>query len=95
MTQHSHAKHAHDDGAPIKDCNGAMNKLFDLLDGELTPEREREVRSHITSCPDCFTHHDFEQRFLLALQKAKKSVCASEKLRDRLMAALRTEGLTR
>lgn len=90
MTQHTH-----DDGAPIKDCRGAMNKLFDLLDGELTPDREREVRSHITSCPDCFSHHDFEQRFLQALQAAKKSVCASEKMRDRLMTALKSEGLTR
>lgn len=88
-------QHTHDDGAPIKDCRGAMNKLFDLLDGELTPDREREVRSHITSCPDCFTNHDFEERFLKALQAAKKSVCASEKLRDRLMSALRAEGLTR
>ena len=94
MTQHKHT-HAVDDGAPIKDCSGAMKRLFDLLDGELTPEREREVRSHITSCPDCFTHHDFEQRFLQALQMSKRSVCASEKLRDRLMSALRAEGLTR
>lgn len=90
MTQHTH-----DEGAPIKDCRGAMDKLFDLLDGELTPEREREVRSHITSCPDCFSNHDFEERFLKALQLSKKSVCASEKLRERLMSALRAEGLTR
>lgn len=90
MTQHTH-----DDGTPIKDCRGAMNKLFDLLDGELTPEREMEVRSHITSCPDCFTQHDFEERFLKALQAAKTSVCASERMRERLMSALRAEGLTR
>ena len=90
MTQHTH-----DDGAPIKDCRGAMNKLFDLLDGELTPERAREVRSHITSCPDCFTHHDFEQRFLQALQALKSNPCAPGGLRDKLMQALRSEGLTR
>ncbi len=90
MTQHTH-----DDGAPIKDCSGAMNKLFDLLDGELTPEREREVRSHITSCPDCFTHHDFQQRFLQALQAAKLPAAAPGSLKDKLMSALRAEGLTR
>lgn len=91
MTQHAPL----DDGAPIKDCRSAMNKLFDLLDGELTSDREREVRSHITSCPDCFTHHHFEERFLAALQKAKSTACAPGSLREKLMRALRAEGLTR
>ncbi len=86
--------HTHDDGAPIKDCRGAMNKLFDLLDGELTPERAKEVRSHITSCPDCFTHSDFEQRFIAAVKEAKPQICASSTLKDKLMGALRSAGLT-
>lgn len=85
----------HDDDAPIKDCGGAMKKLFDMLDGELTAEREREVRSHITSCPDCFTHADFEQRFLAALQAARKDGGCPGSLRSRVMDALRAEGLTR
>lgn len=86
---------SHDDGAPIEDCRNAMDKLFDLLDGELTDSRERELRRHITSCPDCFTHHDFEQRFLAALHAAKSASCAPGSLRDKLMNALRAEGLTR
>lgn len=84
-----------DDGTPIKDCGGAMERLFDLLDGELTAEREREVRSHITSCPDCFTHADFEQRFLAALAAARAAHCAPGTLRMKVMAALRIEGLSR
>jgi len=86
--------HAHDDDAPIKDCSGAMNKLFDLLDGELTAERAKEVQSHIFSCPDCFTHSDFEQRFIAAVKEAKPQICASSALKEKLMSALRSAGLS-
>jgi anti-sigma factor (TIGR02949 family) len=86
--------HAHDDGAPIKDCSGAMNKLFDLLDGELTAERAKEVQSHIFSCPDCFTHSDFEQRFIAAVKEAKPQICASSALKEKLMSALRSAGFS-
>lgn len=85
----------HDDSAPIKDCGSAMTKLFDMLDGELTPEREREVRSHINSCPDCFTHADFEQRFLAALHAARTDGGCPGSLRTKVMDALRSEGLAR
>jgi len=82
------------DEGPVRDCTTAMDRLFDLLDGELTPEREREVRSHITGCPDCFTHADFEQRFLAAVAAARMSGAAPEALRSRVMDALRTAGFS-
>ncbi len=73
------------------DCRGAMEKLFELLDGELTPERERQVRSHITSCPGCFAHAGFEERFLKALRSARAGGCPSA-LRERVLTALRADG---
>jgi len=83
-----------DGNAPI-DCRGAMAQLFDLLDGELTAEREQRIREHLTGCPDCFAHADFEKRFLAALHAARGDMCAPGALRMRVMDALRTEGLTR
>jgi anti-sigma factor (TIGR02949 family) len=74
------------------DCRGAMERLFDLLDGELTVERERKVRSHITSCPGCFAHADFEERFLKAIRTARVSGNASLALRERVLSALRADG---
>lgn len=41
MSQDKHD--AHD----AVDCRSAMDRLFEMLDGELTPERERQVRAHI------------------------------------------------
>lgn len=74
------------------DCRGAMERLFELLDGELTPERERTVRSHITGCPGCFAHADFEERFLRAVRQARAAGGAPSALRDRVISALRADG---
>ena len=82
------------DDQPVRDCTSAMDRLFDLLDGELTPERERQVRSHIKGCPACFSHADFEQRFLAAVAAAKVSGAAPAALRSRVMDALRTAGFS-
>jgi anti-sigma factor (TIGR02949 family) len=84
-----------DDGVPMKECDRVMTKVFDLLDGELTPEKEKELRSHITSCPDCFTSTDFEQRFKAALQSARGMMNCPEGLKNKLMSALRAEGFSR
>lgn len=80
--------------SPIKDCGGAMARLFDLLDGELTPDREQQLREHITSCPDCFTHADFEKRFLAAVAAARAQGPAPDSLRQRVLESLRSEGFT-
>lgn len=74
------------------DCGKALSQLFDMLDGELTPEREQRLREHITSCPHCFSEADFEQRFLEALRKARREGACPDALRDRVLGALRAEG---
>jgi len=74
------------------DCRGAMAKLFDLLDGELTPDRERKMRLHISRCPGCFAHADFEERFLQALRTARVSSGCPRELRERVMHSLRADG---
>ncbi len=85
-----------EDAAPdaALDCRGAMARLFDLLDGELTPARELKVRAHITGCPGCFAHADFEERFLKAVRTAREAGAASGALRERVLQALRADGWT-
>jgi anti-sigma factor (TIGR02949 family) len=82
------------DGTPMRDCHGAMEKLFDLLDGELTPERVREMIAHINGCSACFKHADFEKRFLEAVAKARGAGAAPSALRSRVENALRADGWT-
>lgn len=88
-------KHEHEsDSAPVRDCSSAMSKLFELLDGECTAEKERQLRLHITSCPDCFTQADFEKRFLDALSSVRKSAGCPDGVRNRVIETLRAAGFT-
>ena len=82
-----------DPKTPI-DCKAAAERLFDMLDGELTEEVEQKMRAHIVGCPHCYTVADFEKRFLEALHKAKEAgKAAPGALRDRVMSTLRSAGL--
>lgn len=84
---------SNDPNDEMVDCGRAMAQLFDLLDGELTAEREQRLREHITGCPHCFSEADFEKRFLGALRSARREGAAPGALRERVMHALRAEGL--
>lgn len=75
------------------DCTQALNKLFDMLDGELTPELEAKMRAHVVGCPHCFTQADFEKRFLEALQAVRAGRAAPSSLRNKVREALKAEGL--
>jgi anti-sigma factor (TIGR02949 family) len=75
------------------DCRKAAEKLYDLLDGELTAEVEQKLRDHVADCPDCYTVADFEKRFLQALQKLKDHGCCPETLKSKVQESLRAAGL--
>lgn len=83
----------HDKDSTTFDCSRAMEQLFEMLDGELTGDRERRLREHINSCPHCFSHADFEQRFLAAVHAAKERGGCPGALRARVIEALKAEGL--
>ncbi len=91
MKESTQGHGAHD--TDVVDCRSAMERLFELLDGELTPDRERQVRAHIVGCPGCFAHADFEERFLKAVRTARISG-ASASLRERVLSSLREQGWT-
>jgi len=74
------------------DCRKAAAKLYDLLDGQLTPEIEQKLRDHVSGCPHCFTLADFEKRFLGAIKGIKESGCCPENLRAKVTESLRAAG---
>ena len=47
------------------DCRSAVQKLWDYLDQELTPERMDEVRRHLERCGDCLPHHEYGRVVLM------------------------------
>jgi anti-sigma factor RsiW len=53
--------------------------IFELADGALGPERAREVRDHLQSCPGCRRHYEKERELNAALDSLAfaewRSVC--------------------
>lgn len=75
------------------DCHTAVQRLWDYLDEELTPERMQEVRFHLERCARCLPHHDYARVFLAALASAREAEPpAPETLRRRVMENLRAAG---
>ena len=75
------------------DCRTAVQKLWDYLDQELTPERMAEVQGHLDRCASCLPHHDYARMFLAALSEAREDdVRAPALLRRRVMENLRAAG---
>jgi hypothetical protein len=68
--------------------------LWDYLDGELSPERMDAIRAHLVVCQRCYPHAEFGTAFLSAVAAARREHTNPERLRDRVTAALRTEGMT-
>jgi anti-sigma factor (TIGR02949 family) len=66
------------------DCEQAVEHLYELLDRELTPALEGEVREHIESCPQCFPLYRFEAAFKRFLKAHAAMARVPEALRRRI-----------
>jgi mycothiol system anti-sigma-R factor len=76
----------------VLDCTAVMRQLWDYLDDELTPERMDAIREHLALCRCCQPHEQFERAFLNAVGRARDTAPATGALRERVLAALRSEG---
>jgi anti-sigma factor (TIGR02949 family) len=72
-------------------CREAMAKLDEYLKQELTPELAAEVRKHLEHCRPCFSHARFEENFLAMMESCGKKETCPERLRAKILAALKSE----
>lgn len=78
-------------GAPI-DCETAVRRLWDFLDGGLAAPARAEVEAHLASCALCPPHFAFAARVRGALAGARgaaPSGAEEDALRARVATALR------
>lgn len=74
----------------VSDCDDALTRLYEYLDGELTPDRRNGIRNHLDDCAPCMEAHDFEEalRTMLA-DRCRDTV--PDGLRDRIADAIDAE----
>jgi len=78
----------------LLDCDAVMRQLWDLIDGELLPERMQALEAHIAMCERCGGQVNFERSFKAALRAAREDGADTTALGARVLAALRREGFT-
>lgn len=75
-------------------CREALARLFEFLDGELTPESAESIRHHLEICQACYPSFCFAQAFRDTLRRAAcGQPAAPAHLREKIAALLRAEGL--
>ena len=70
------------------DCRAAVDRLYDYLDGELSPADADRVRAHLEVCAHCFALFDFESAFLRFLEARRDAAGAPPTLRRHVLHRL-------
>ncbi len=76
------------EGAPI-DCQAALERVYEYLDGELDPDWSEKITVHLERCRKCYPYFDFERIFLDHIRSRGFVPERSERLERRLLEALR------
>jgi len=69
------------------ECEEALDRLFELIDGELTPSELDQVTSHLKECPPCEAERKLNEKIKTRVS-ATGGECAPEALRERILARL-------
>jgi mycothiol system anti-sigma-R factor len=72
------------------DCSEVLHRVYEYLDGEMTPDDTSKIRHHLEACGPCLNEYDLDQ----ALKALVKRSCASEEapveLRMQIIARITT-----
>jgi anti-sigma factor (TIGR02949 family) len=70
------------------DCQEALERLYDYIDGELTPARAEEIKRHLEHCEPCLKVSTFETAWVRFLEVRTRARHAPPSLRKRVLESL-------
>jgi mycothiol system anti-sigma-R factor len=68
----------------MADCNETLRELEAFLDGELTPEAQHGIHTHLDGCTDCLQAFDFHAE----LRTVVRQKCQSDEMPAGLLAKI-------
>jgi anti-sigma factor (TIGR02949 family) len=75
------------------DCMHVVGRLWDYLDGRVAEEEREQIVAHLAWCSDCDSHYRFEESFLKAVGRLRRSDESYDALRSQIVAKLHAQGL--
>jgi anti-sigma factor RsiW len=79
------------EGVAAIDCQTAVKRLWDFLDGRLPAQSRDEVEAHLATCALCPPHFVFARSMQRALAESGPAVVEEQPLTERVRAALRRQ----
>ena len=86
---------ASNDASTQMTCSEVIQRIYEFLDGELTPKVEEQIRAHLVVCKRCYPEFEHERVFLRFLEKRAQIEKAPPSLRKRIFQALLDEETAR
>jgi anti-sigma factor (TIGR02949 family) len=74
------------------DCREALKKLYEYIDGEITPVDKDKVRAHLEVCRPCLTYFEFERIFHEYVCAKAPRPAARDEFKTGLLKRIRAEG---
>jgi len=71
------------------ECEEALDRLFEYIDGELTPSELEHVAEHLKECPPCEAEHQLNEKIKTRVA-ATGGECAPDALRARIIETIQT-----
>lgn len=70
-----------------KQCEEALEKLFEYIDHELPDEELQNIGEHLKECPPCEAEHRINEK-ILSLASQAGGECAPAELRERILETI-------
>jgi mycothiol system anti-sigma-R factor len=74
---------------PGRECEDALDRLFEYIDDELPQDELRRIGDHLKSCPPCEAEHKIKEKIKNLTSRTGGDV-APEELRERILASIRS-----
>ena len=75
------------------DCEEVLEKIYLILDGELSSERCAELQVHLQRCAECYGRHETERLFKDLVRRRCGCEAAPPQLVARIRFALHVEAV--
>ena len=72
-------------GPHATDCGEVLQRVYEFLDGEMTPNDVAKIREHLDECAPCLTEYDLDVALKALIRRSCGCEAAPDALRSKIM----------
>ncbi len=73
------------DPSDLTDCSATLHRIYEYLDGEMTPEDTRRIATHLDECGPCLREYDLDQALKALVKRSCRNEAAPVQLRAQII----------